>query len=72
MREWLGPARMAKGMTAEEMAEALGISANYYYQIESGRRQRRMDITLLSKLSVILGLPLGRVIDYEMQKKGDG
>ncbi|MBQ1314484.1 MAG: helix-turn-helix transcriptional regulator [Clostridia bacterium] len=71
MREWLGPARMAKGLSQAEMAEKLGISESYYSCIEAGKRQKKMDITLVTKLAVVLELPLGRVIDLEMRKGGD-
>lgn len=70
MREWLSKERKGQGLSSAEMADKIGISENYYLQIESGRRQKKMDITLVSKLSTILGLPLGRIIDLEMQKGG--
>lgn len=70
MRGWLLEEREKKGLSQAEMAKRIGISESYYSLIEAGRRQRRMDITLVSKLSSILELPLGRVIDLEMQKGG--
>lgn len=38
MREKLKAARQAKGMTQQQMADALGISLNYYQKIEAGER----------------------------------
>lgn len=38
MRENLKSARKAKGMTQQQMADALGISLRYYQQIEAGDR----------------------------------
>lgn len=70
MRGWLLEEREKKGLSQAEMAKRIGISESYYSLIEAGHRQRRMDITLVSKLSSILELPLGRVIDLEMQKGG--
>lgn len=71
MRDWLKPARIERGLSPADMAKALDISENYYFAIESGRRQRKMDITLVSKLSGVLKMPLGRIIDLEMRKKED-
>ena len=72
MRGWLGPARMAKGLTQEEMAKKLDISPSYYFLIESGRRQKKMDITLVAKICSVLGLPIARVIEMELQPEGGG
>ena len=38
MRKALKAARKAKGMTQQQMADALGISLNYYQKIEAGER----------------------------------
>ena len=38
MRENLKAARKANGMTQQQMADALGISLNYYQKIEAGER----------------------------------
>ena len=68
MRDWLERARTEKGLTQAETAKKLGISENYYFRIEKGERQKKMDITLAAKLSVILDVPLEDIFAYESEK----
>lgn len=65
MRKWLQAAREEKGLAQLDVAKKLDISASYYSYIESGDRQKKMDITLASKLSVIFDIPLQRIIELE-------
>ena len=58
MRCWLKKARKEKGITMADMAKTLGISEGYYSLIESGKRQEKMDITLLVRISSALGIQL--------------
>lgn len=65
MRDWLIRARTDKGMTMKQMGEALDISESYYSMIEAGERQKRMDLTLVSKLSSVLGIPIADIASLE-------
>lgn len=65
MRDWLKKAREKSGLTQQDVSKKLCISRQYYNQIETGIRQLKMDITLVSKLSVILNVPLEQVIENE-------
>jgi transcriptional regulator with XRE-family HTH domain len=65
MREWLEKARISKGYTMKQMGEKLDISESYYSMIESGDRQKRMDLTLVSKLSNVLEIPISVIAAYE-------
>lgn len=65
MRDWLLEARRNKGMTQLDLAKKLDISEGYYSFIESGDRQKKMDIALAAKLSVILDLPIETIIGFE-------
>lgn len=65
MRDWLLSARKEKGMTQQEVAKKLDISEAYYSYIESGDRQKKMDISLASKLSVMFGIPLDEIVEKE-------
>lgn len=49
----------------DQMGEKLDISESYYSCIENGKRQRRLDLTLASKLSAILGISLDQIIEAE-------
>ena len=65
MREWLAEARSKKGYTMRQMGELLNISESYYSMIEKCERQKKMDITLVAKLSSILDVPLSKIVGCE-------
>ena len=65
MREWLKNAREKCGLTMKAASEKLGISESYYCSIENGVRQKKMDITLASKISVVFDVPLAEVVANE-------
>lgn len=65
MREYLKRLREEKGLTAQELAEKLDISRQYYQMIENGERQRKMDITLVKGLSAALNVSLESIIKEE-------
>jgi len=66
VREWLKTARVKKNLSMAEMGKRLNISESYYSYIESGERQKNMDISLASKISVILDIPLNEIVKAEM------
>ena len=65
MRKYLITLRKEKGLTQKALAQKLDISESYYSQIENGERQRRMDITLLDRLSIALNVSVHALIKYE-------
>ena len=71
MRKWLAEARASKGYTMKQMGEKLNISESYYSMIENRERQKRMDITLVAKLSDILNIPINQVASYEKSIEND-
>ena len=68
MRDWLLSARQEKGMTQLDVAKRLDISEAYYSYIESGGRQKKMDIALAAKMSVIFGIPLETIVELERRE----
>lgn len=67
MREWLKDARTKKGLTMKDISSKLGISESYYCAIENGDRQKNMDITLVSGLSLALGISVSRIVKFEKE-----
>ena len=65
MREYLKRLREGKGLSMQEMAEKLDISRQYYQMIESGERQKKMDITLVKGISAVLNVSLESIIEEE-------
>lgn len=67
MRKWLKEQRVNHSLTQLQVAEKLGITEAYYSYIEKGERQKRMDITLVSKLSKIFSLPIRQIVEWEAE-----
>ena len=53
MRKYLRKLREQSGLTQAETAKKLDISESYYSLIENGERQRRLNISLVTKISRI-------------------
>lgn len=70
MRDWLMKARKEKGLTQLEVAKQLNISESYYCFIENGDRQKKMDIVVAYKLSLIFGIPIERILEFERIETG--
>lgn len=65
MREYLKKLRTEKGLTMQEAASAFGISKQYYEMIESGERQKKMDVTLLMNIASLFGVSLESIVEEE-------
>lgn len=70
MRDWLADVRKAKDMTQLDVAKKLGISEAYYSYIENGDRQKKMELALAAKLSVIFEMPIEKIIELESMEGG--
>ena len=57
--------RTESGYTMAQMASMLNITESYYSLIEGGDRQKKMDMLLAGKLSVIFNIPIGQIAEYE-------
>lgn len=67
MREYLKQLRTDRNMTMQDVADAFGITRQYYEMIESGERQRKMDFTLVTKISALFGISMERIAEYEQE-----
>lgn len=72
MREWLPAARARAGLTQAELAKKLDLTESYYSRIESGERQKKMDLDLAARMSVIFGIPVEEIIKLETTEAGGG
>jgi transcriptional regulator with XRE-family HTH domain len=68
MREWLKRLREENGLTMKEMGAKLGISESYYCTIESGNRQRDMNLSIAGGISSIFEISMDQVLEYEADK----
>lgn len=71
MRDWLAEIRKKNRMTQLEVAKKIDVSESYYSYIENGDRQKKMDVALAAKLSVVFGIPVARIIELENQKQSN-
>lgn len=69
LRTYLKKIREDKNLTQVQLAEKIGISQNYYSQIENGLRQESIKLELLQKLSEALDVTLDLLIREEMKFK---
>lgn len=66
-REYLARLREKQNESQQDVANALGISRQYYCMIESGDRQKQMDIMLLSGLANHFGIPVAELAAIEQR-----
>lgn len=67
MREYLKQLRTERNMTMQDVADAFGISRQYYEMIESGDRQKKMDFTFITKISTLFCIPLEQIAKFEQE-----
>lgn len=67
MRNWLKALREKKGLSMKQAAEQLDISESYYCLIENGERQKKLDFSLVVKLSQLLGISMQEIAVFETQ-----
>lgn len=68
MRDWLKSLRQDRGWTQAQTAEKMDVSESYYSYIESGERQKKMDIVVISKLADIFNLTIPEIIELESSR----
>lgn len=65
MREWLRRLRKANGLTQCDTAELLGVSQNYYCNIENGLRQADLTLSTAAKIADLFNIPLSTIRNHE-------
>lgn len=68
MRKYLIKLREKQNESQQDVANAIGISRQYYSMIESGERQKRMDIVLISSLARHFGVSEAEIVKFEQEK----
>lgn len=67
MREYLIKLRKGKSLTQQQMADKIGITKQYYSLIEKGKRQKKMDIVLVSAIASVFDMPIEQIAKYEKE-----
>lgn len=65
MRKYLADMRAKRNESQQDVAQALGISRQYYAMIEAGERQKKMDVTLVSAIASHFGVSAADVCEWE-------
>lgn len=72
MRTYLKREREKLGFTQKDVADKLGISPNYYCDIENGNRQNEIKASILVGLANIFELSVEEIVKMENEnKKGE-
>ena len=64
-RKWLKELRESKGYTQQRMADMLGMSRQFYYMVENGKRKPKLDIVLAVKIGKALNISLKQIYNNE-------
>lgn len=67
LRDYLVQLRAEKGLSQRDVADKLGITRQYYQMIETGERQKHLDLSLAGGLAVLLGVTILDIEHYEAQ-----
>lgn len=65
LREYLVNLREQRNESQQDVADALGISRQYYCMIENGDRQKRMDLMLITGIASHFGVPVSEIVSLE-------
>lgn len=65
MRSYLVDLREKYGESQQDVADALGISRQYYQMIETGERQKKMDTTLVVGIAQHFSVSAAEIIECE-------
>lgn len=68
MRKYLKEAREKLNYTQTHVAQSLGISQNYYCDIENGVRQKELKASLIIGLSDVLKIPINDLLKFEREQ----
>ncbi len=65
MRQYLIDMREQRNETQQDVANALGISRQYYAMIERGERQKNIDLMVISTLAAHFCIPVATLAEAE-------
>lgn len=67
-RLWLKNLRKKNELTQAEMADLLGISQNFYSNIENGKRRKKLPMDMAASIAAIFDITLNEV--WRNEQKG--
>ena len=67
MRNYLVRLRSEKGLSQQDVADKLGITRQYYQMMETGEREKHLDLSLAGGLAALLGVTIMDIEHFEAQ-----
>lgn len=67
-RLWLKNLRKKNKITQAEMADLLGISQNFYSNIENGKRRKKLPMDMAASIAAIFDITLNEI--WKSEQKG--
>ena len=71
MRAWMKEKRVKLNLTQQYVAKKLGITKQYYQQIECGQRQKDLATTLVMGLAACFKMSPVEIANKEMENEKD-
>lgn len=68
LREWLKQLRDNKGFTQQYVSDKLGVTRQYYQQIETGERMPKITMEMICRISKLYNIELHLVAEMENSK----
>lgn len=72
MRYWLKKLRTKNNLKQNEIAEKLGISQGYYNLIETGERQKDLNLSLINKIAELFNVSVEYIVEQESKEHDEG
>ena len=65
MRAWLKDLRKNKRLTQTQVAKNLGLKQNYYCEIENGKKQLDLNLSVATKIADFFSITLDDIAKFE-------
>lgn len=68
MRAWLKDLRETRALTQAQVAKYLNIKQNYYCEIENGKKQLDLNLSMAAKIAALFNVTLEDVAEFEKNR----
>ena len=69
MRNWMKERRLECGLTQQSVAKSIGISKQYYQQIENNVRQQDLNSSLIMGLAQVFNMSAIDIVNQESKRE---
>ena len=68
MRAWLKDLRENRALTQAQVAKKLSIKQSYYCEIENGKKQISLNLSMATKLAALFDVSLEDIAEFEKNR----